>query len=215
MAPIEPHQQHGVVVPVKRTDIAKSRLSPLGDEVRRGLGVAFAKDTVAAALATPGVALVLVVTDDHLLAASLAELGAQVVPDAVTDDLNGSLVQAATEVERRAAGVWPVAVCADLPALRPAELAAALRGASCAGPSFVADAEGEGTTAYVAPTPAQFAPRFGAGSRAEHLAADARELLLTDVPSLRRDVDTPSDLSAAARLGLGPHTASVVAGLRL
>ena len=68
---------------------------------------------------------------------------------------------------------WPgcgtAALSADLPALRPAELARALTGAA--------------------------------------------ELDLEGVPGLRRDVDTPADLRAAAALGLGPYTAPLAAEL--
>src|SRR5216683_6037924 len=54
-------------------------------------------------------------------------------------------------------------------------------------------------------------PRFGVKSRAAHRGGGAAELLLTDVPGLRRDVDTPADLRSAARLGLGPRTAPFAA----
>ena len=33
--------------------------------------------------------------------------------------------------------------------------------------------------------------------------------VMADVPGLRRDVDTPADLSSAAGLGLGPRTAAI------
>jgi 2-phospho-L-lactate guanylyltransferase len=32
-------------------------------------------------------------------------------------------------------------------------------------------------------------------------------------PSLRRDVDTPADLAAAVRLGVGAHTRAALAGV--
>lgn len=211
----DPLTRFCVLVPVKPTALAKSRLAPLGDEARRALVAAFAVDTVTAALASPLVGAVLVVTDDHGLAASLSGHGAHVVPDGVTDDLNGSLLQAAAETRRR----WPdlalAAVCADLPALRSDDLTRALQAASDHPVSFVADVNGDGTTMVVALGVEDFAPRFGHGSRDAHVSDGAHEIVEIDVPTLRRDVDTPDDLRDALRLGVGERTAEVTAGLRL
>lgn len=204
-----------VLVPVKPTALAKSRLAPLGDEARQSLVAAFAVDTVTAALASPLVGAVLVVTDDHVLAATLRGLGAHVVPDGVTDDLNGSLLQAAAEARRRWPELAPAAVCADLPALRSADLTRALEAASEHGTSFVPDVNGDGTTMVVALSAEEFAPRFGAGSRDAHVSEGAHELVEIDVPTLRRDVDTPDDLRDAVRLGVGKRTAEVAARIRL
>ncbi|HEX8632478.1 MAG TPA: 2-phospho-L-lactate guanylyltransferase, partial [Catenuloplanes sp.] len=94
----------------------------------------------------------------------------------------------------------------DLPALRPAELSAALR-AAARRPArrFVADAAGTGTVLLTAPPGTQLQPRFGADSAAAHAASGAVPLG-GDWWSLRRDVDTVDDLRAAAALGLGGHT---------
>jgi 2-phospho-L-lactate guanylyltransferase len=202
----------GVIVPAKPPAFAKSRLGGLGEDVRRDLAVAFAADTVEAALRADLVDLVLVVTDDHVLAAGLRDLGADVIPDGTTDDLNASLVQAAAELARRRPGLRPTALCADLPSLRPAELDRALAAADD-GACFVADADGFGTTLLTAPGVRAFQPAFGPGSRAEHRAAGAREINVDGIDSLRRDVDTPDDLAAALGLGIGKHTSRVTADL--
>ena len=208
-------RRYAVVVPVKPPAVAKSRLAPLGEEVRRDLVVAFAKDTVAAARAAGLVAEVLVVTDDHVLAAELWQEGAEVIPDGTADDLNGSLVQAAAEAGRRWPDLSVAVLCADLPALRPDELDLALRLADADGQSFVADAAGGGTTMLVASTCDLLAPRFGSGSRLAHLEAGATEITDPGIPSLRRDVDTPADLGEARDLGVGEYTAQVARGHRL
>lgn len=204
-----------VLVPVKPTSRAKSRLASLGDDVRRSLVTAFAVDTVSAALRASCVGAVLVVTDDHELAATLRFVGAEVIPDGAADDLNESLVQAGAEAHRR----WPelglAALCADLPALDPVELAQALEEASRHEAAFVADAAGEGTTLVAALSAEDFTPSFGPGSREAHLANGAHEVVEVDVPTLRRDVDTPADLREAVELGVGSRTASVVTGRRL
>lgn len=205
-----------VVVPVKPPAFGKSRLGGLGglpDEHRRSLAAAFALDTAAACLAARSVAHVLAATDDAGFSARLTALGCAAVPDGDTNDLNSALVQAVSEARRRWPDLEPVALCADLPALRPDDLDAALDALVPGGPSFVADADGVGTTLYTAPYDA-FDPHFGGGSRAAHLAAGALEVPGA-LPSLRRDVDDVDDLRAAAALGLGPATAPLVQELGL
>lgn len=203
--------QYAVLVPVKPLALAKSRLVGLADDRRQALAAAFALDTVAVAAATPGVVGVLVVTDDFRFAAELTDRGCAVIPDGVTGDLNGSLVQAAHEAARR----WPqarlAAVCADLPALRTADLATALRAVPDDRPGFVADAAGSGTTTYAAEL-AHFAPQFGPGSRAAHLDAGCVEITGA-LASLRQDVDGPADLAQARALGVGPATAAALAAV--
>lgn len=206
-------RRFGVVVPVKPPAYAKSRLGGLGDEVRRALAAAFAADTVDAALATDAVELVLVVTDDHRLAAELRTAGASVIPDGTADDLNASLEQAAAEVSRRDPDLHLAALCADLPALRPADLARALAAAPDTRMGFVADAERVGTTLVTAPDLVTFRPHFGPRSREEHLDAGAVEIELSDLDSLRRDVDTPADLAEVLRRGIGARTSQVTADL--
>ena len=203
-------QPYAALLPVKPPARGKSRLVAPSDEDRRALATAFALDTVAACLAAARVAEVLVVTDDARFARELGALGCAAIPDGVTGDLNGTLREAAAEARRR----WPhlagVALCADLPALRPADLDAALALVPAGVGAFVADAERVGTTLYTAPYDV-FDPRFGPASRAAHLDAGAVEVggLLA---SLRRDVDDLADLAAAQALGLGPRTAAVVLG---
>lgn len=209
-----------VVVPVKPPAVGKSRLAGdpfqhLGDDQRRELAEAFALDTVQAVAATTGVEAVLVVTDDFRLAAAMRALGCEVVPDGVSEDLNATLVQGAAEVARRWPDAVPVALCADLPGLRPAELARVLTevvGVVAAGrTAFVRDRAGVGTTLYAAAA-ARFEPGFGLGSAARHLGAGAVEVG-QDAASVRADVDDLADLGAALVAGVGPHT-SLASGRR-
>ncbi|GAA5122969.1 2-phospho-L-lactate guanylyltransferase [Alloalcanivorax gelatiniphagus] len=203
-----------VVVPVKPPAFGKSRLTALGDDERRELAQAFALDTVQAAGATPGVDAVLVVTDDFRLAAQVRTLGCEVIPDGTTEDLNETLVQAAAEVARRWPGAVPVALCADLPGLRPVELAGVLaevvRHAADGTTSFVRDRAGIGTTLYAAPAD-RFAPAFGLGSAARHASAGAVEVG-SGAASVRADVDDSADLDAALAAGVGPHTSRACEG---
>jgi len=200
-----------LVVPVKVLARAKSRLAVLAGPHRPALALAMAADTVAAALACPVVARVIAVTDDDEAARVLAGLGALVRRDEPGRGLNPALRHGAAI----AASGWPGsgigALAADLPALRPAELALGLRAAGNWEQSFVPDASGAGTTLYAARPGAPFRPRFGRRSAERHRAAGAVELSLPGLASLRRDVDGPTDLRAASDLGVGPRTAAVAA----
>lgn len=206
-----------VVMPVKVLGRAKSRLAVLAGPRRPELALALASDTVSAVMACPEVSRLLVVTSDTLAAPVLADLGAWIVPDLPDSGLNDALVHGAAEAARRWPGGGTAALAADLPALRPEELATALAAASAAGPggrdgtSFVADAAGVGTTMYAAAPGSAFTPRFEGASRARHASSGARELALDGVAGLRRDVDTPEDLRAALSLGTGPRTPEVLA----
>jgi 2-phospho-L-lactate guanylyltransferase len=216
-----------LVVPLKPLAAAKSRLMVPASGLRPALALAFALDTVAAALACPKVADVTVVTDDPLAGAEAAALGAAVLPDAPAG-LNAALRYGAERVRSRAcdqataprggtssgagAGLGVGALNGDLPALRPAELAEVLaEAARLPGRAFLADAAGLGTTLLTASPGVALSPGFGGASRARHLASGAREITLPAVPSVRQDVDTAADLAAARALGLGPRTSRLLA----
>ncbi len=194
-----------VLLPVKPPARGKSRLE-VDPARRRALAAAFALDTARACLAATRVAAVLAVTDDARFADDLRTAGCETIPDGVTGDLNESLRQAAAEAARRRPDGVPLAVCADLPALLPADLDAVLDDVTSVGSaaSFVADHDGVGTTLYTAAYDA-FAPHFGHRSREAHLEAGAREIMLP-VASLRMDVDDRAALAAAVDLGVGAHT---------
>jgi 2-phospho-L-lactate guanylyltransferase len=203
-----------LVIPLKPLTRAKSRLSDTApDALRPGLALAFAQDTVAAALACAEVGDVAVVTDDPRAARELGGLGARIVAEATAGGgLNAALAHGASVVRRsRPAAV--AALNADLPALRPAELARVLRAAAEFPRAFLPDAAGIGTTLLTASPGRELRPQFGPDSRARHTASGAAELLLPDVASVRQDVDTGADLRTALALGVGPHTAAVAARL--
>jgi 2-phospho-L-lactate guanylyltransferase len=188
------------VVPVKRLGAAKTRLrGALPGVGHRRLVLAVVQDTVAAVLACAEVAGLMVVTSDPTVAEAVGALGARTVPDEPEAGLNPAIALGA-----RMAGDLPVvALAGDLPALRPAELGAALSAAGRR--SFVPDAAGTGTTLLAAPAGTALDPRFGPGSAAAHAGSGA-EVLAGPWPSLRRDVDTRTDLVAAAAIGLGTRT---------
>ncbi|GAA3536226.1 2-phospho-L-lactate guanylyltransferase [Nocardioides daeguensis] len=202
-----------VLLPVKSPGNGKSRLSTLRDAERARLAAAFATDVVDACLRTDGLAGVLVVSDDAGFAATLGARGAATCADP-GGGLNAALRHAAAYLHRLRPDLRPVALCADLPSLVAGDLAAALGdAASGAGPCFVRDADGTGTTLYSA-TYDRFDPHFGAGSAAAHAGSGARALA-GDLPTLRRDVDDVDSLADAIALGVGESSAAVLRAIGL
>jgi 2-phospho-L-lactate guanylyltransferase len=200
-------QNWTAVIPVKRLHAAKSRLRGAVPAARHEeLVLALMRDTATAVLAAPGVAELLIVTDDPAAADAAGTLGARVVPDPGTGDLNAALRRAA---DVAGPGAHRAVLTGDLPGLRPDHLGEALRLARVR--SFVPDADGTGTVLLAAPAGEPLDPRFGPGSAAAHAASGARRLT-GDWPGLRRDVDTAADLRAVLALGAGPHTRAVLSG---
>ena len=209
-----------LVVPVKPLHRAKSRLRTGGgdDAAHAALALALAHDTVAAVRGARGVRRLLVVSSDPVVAAELAALGVEVAPDA-GGGLNAALRHGAALLRARDPRSAVGALQADLPALRPAELDAALTAARVifatgGARAFCADAAGTGTTLLVAAPGVALAPAFGVDSAARHRAAGAVPLegaVPGAWPGLRRDVDTRDDLRVAAELGLGPQTRTALA----
>lgn len=197
-----------LVLPVKRLDVAKTRLGAPYDVDRRALALAFALDTASAALSCPMVEAVLAVTEDPAAAAALRQIGVEVTGDA-PDGLNPALEHGVVLVATSHPGTAVGTLAADLPALRPPELARVLAQASSYDRCFVRDAAGSGTTLLLAASPDGLRPAFGAASAARHAAGGAHEVTV-DAPSLRRDVDTAADLDAALALGVGRFTRQVL-----
>ena len=195
-----------VVLPVKRLAQGKSRLRATLPPAADALPLALAADTATAALAC---APVLVVTSDEMVAAALRRLGATIAAE--PDTLAGLNAAIAFGGEVAASqGYRPVAITADLPAMRPADLGAVLARLDRRA-AFVPDRRGDGTTLLAAAQGAALRPRFGPNSAMAHRRDGASRL--SAPPRLRHDVDTEADLVAAIDLGVGRHTAAVLASV--
>lgn len=203
-----------LVIPVKTLDRAKSRLLGAADggagdrTAHESLVLAVVRDTAAAAAATSNVRRVLVVTSDPVVTQVLAGDGIETIPDRPDLGLNEAVTHGWAELVRQDPAARVAAMHSDLPALRPAELEAALDEAGRAR-AFCADRQGTGSTLLVAAAGKPLDPRFGVGSAAAHRASGARPVL-AEVPSLRCDVDTAEDLAVAGTLGLGKHTTAAL-----
>src|ERR1700742_5163882 len=202
----------GLIVAVKRLAAAKTRLAPVfSAQTREQVVLAMLVDTLTAASAVESVVLIGVVPPDDAAATAAAGLGATVLadptPDGHRDPLNNAIAAAERVVTESFANV--VVLQGDLPALQPLELADAVAQARRHERSFVADRLATGTAALFA-FGVPLDPRFGPDSSARHRNSGAIELTGA-WPGLRCDVETPDDLAAARRLGIGAATARAIA----
>lgn len=201
----------GLVIAVKRLADAKTRLAPVfAGGSREHVVLAMLLDTIAAARAVSALHSITIVTPDETAAAAARRLGAEVLPDPTPssdpDPLNSAILAAAAAVAGRTPNI--AVLQGDLPALRSVELEEALTQGRSHRRSFVADRHGSGTAALFA-FGSPLDPRFGADSAHRHRESGAVELT-GPWPGLRCDIDTPEDLAAAERLGVGAATAEAL-----
>ena len=210
-----------LLIPIKHPATAKTRLH--GATRRHAdhaeLVRAIQSDTVEAALAArstggeraSSIAGVFIVGDRPPPGlAPLGETDLGLLPDSGSG-LNASLRAAAAALSARYPADGVAAMVADLPALRPAALNQALAAATLLERGYVADAAGTGTTVLTARAGQPLTPEFGLDSARRHHASGAIEID-ADL-SLRSDVDTAEDLRRCLLLGVGEHTARMVARL--
>ena len=201
-----------LIIAVKRLAAAKTRLAPVfSAPTREKVVLAMLVDTLTAAAGVAALGSITVITPDDAAAAAAAELGAGVLADPTPDGDSDPLNNAIGTAERAVAGSFSniVVLQGDLPALQTQELAEAIAAARHHRRSFVADRLATGTAALCAFGTA-LDPQFGPDSCARHRRSGAIELTGA-WPGLRCDVDTPADLAAARRLGVGAATARAIA----
>lgn len=208
------------MVPVKNLAKAKSRLRAVTSGHDRDAGsdpqthaqlvLALALDTVGAAAACPGVRRIVVISPDPRVLAAMRDAGVECLDDVADGGLNRALEDGAAMLRTADSTATVGALQADLPALRADELDQAIDACHDHGRrAYCADRGGTGTTLLLAPPGTELAPRFGVDSATAHRAQGATPLDGT-WPGLRCDVDTPADLTDAARLGLGRRTAALI-----
>ncbi|GAA5062393.1 2-phospho-L-lactate guanylyltransferase [Nocardia callitridis] len=210
---MRPHAVHAVIA-VKSLDRAKSRLTDrLRPDHRARLVLAMLTDTVTAATAVAAIGSVTIVTPDPSVAEVARALGAGVEPEPPepgSDGLNTALNAVALRLRQEHGPTELLALQADLPAVRPEELAGMLSSAPPGLRSVVVDHTGTGSAALVVRDPyAALDPRFGPGSAHNHVRAGA-VTLSGEWPGLRLDVDTAEDLDLATALGVGEATGALL-----
>ena len=185
---------HGLV-PAKPMHAAKSRLS------RDELVAAFLIDTVTALLESPRVACVSVITADPDLEALAKGLGAQTVRERTPSGLLNALQLGMHTIPP---GLGTVIALGDLPCLTSTDVNAFLESADLHDSSFMSDSEGTGSTMWARRPGSTALPHFGVRSRATHRENGSIEI--PGSPRAHRDVDTPTALWDAIRIGVGPAT---------
>ncbi|WP_460461422.1 2-phospho-L-lactate guanylyltransferase, partial [Angustibacter peucedani] len=164
-----------LVLPVQHADRGKTRLTAPSGVRRADLARAFATDALTAVLASASVGRVVLVTSDPVLRERAAEQGADVVADPGSGLT--AAVQAGIDAAREAAPGAPLGVLLpDVPALRPADLDAALVAAADHELALVPDLEGTGSVLLAAARGGALPHAFGDGSAARHVAAGAVRL---------------------------------------
>ena len=192
-----------VIVPVKHSARAKSRLRPPAGVHRRDLALAIALDTLDTVLSVVPAGQVFVVTADPEIRLQLRGSGAVLVDDPGRG-LNAAVAAGISAVSSGAPHAPAAVLLGDLPALTAGELASGLAACAAAEAAVVPDHEGSGTVLLTHHDAARLVPRFGTGSAARH--ARSATTLHLDLPRLRTDVDDDASLSLVRELGVGPWT---------
>ncbi|MGB3763331.1 MAG: 2-phospho-L-lactate guanylyltransferase [Ornithinimicrobium sp.] len=195
-----------VVVPVKRTEYAKTRLQPPPELSRQVLAEAMALDTLLAAVQAVGAEHVLVVSSDPGVVRGAQSMGMASLPDpgrGLNEAISAGLL--ARPSQRHAV------LLGDLPALRPSELTRALDACARHPVAMVPDHSGTGT-ALLTGSGTPLRPAFGRDSARRHQEGLGAVALHPSAPGLRRDVDDAHDLDRARALGVGRHTLAALGG---
>jgi 2-phospho-L-lactate guanylyltransferase len=190
------------ILPVKRFDAAKQRLSAgIDDERRRALVEAMAADVLEAIGEARAVERAVVVSGEPAIQELAAQAGAELVPDPAD---SGHVEAARAGIARaEAAGADTVVLLAgDCPLLDPRELDRLLTGVPEPYVGIVPDRHGTGTNALLLSPPGAIVPAFGEGSCERHVDL-AREagvpFSVEKLRSLGLDLDTPADVIALTR----------------
>lgn len=180
------------VLPIKRFDRAKRRLEGVPERPR--LAAEMARAVLRALAASERLDEVLVVTADDEAAADARARGARVVEEGSP---RGHSEAALLGIA--AAGADRVLlVPGDCPLLSAADVDGLLDRHPEPGVVVVPDRHGTGTNALLLQPPDAIRPAFGEGSRERHerLARESGvDVVVDEVLSLARDVDTPDDLA--------------------
>ena len=183
------------IVPQKSLAAAKSRLGDiLRTDARAALSLRLLRTVCASLRATPAVEEVIVMTPDPDVRAFAATCGVRSVPDPCAG-LNEAMLEVMRSLPARSHAV--VIMAADLPLLRPADVAAFLAAGSPQTAAVAPARDGTGTNALLIPPATAIRPAFGPASLTRH--RDHARALGLGVAEVNRaglafDLDTPTDL---------------------
>lgn len=195
------HDDIWAVIPIKGFDDAKQRLSGAHPPAfRRQLAMTMAEDVLSAAVATPAITGVLVVTDDADAAALARRYGARVT-DACADQGQTAAVTAAARLLADEGIATVLTLPTDIPGITVAELTQ-LTGLHRGHAYTIVPAHDErGSNAILCSPPTRVPFAFGNDSFAPHVASARALGIDPQIVPLERiglDVDNPKDLAAFA-----------------
>ena len=190
------------IVPAKRLKDAKSRLG------RDDLTIPFLTDVLSALRTSSRVHDVTVITADDSYGQIAKQLGCQIILEESNAGLLPAINQGVSAHRNRGEDTLLV-VLGDLPCLTSGQVDLFIDQGSQYDCAFLPDAEGTGSTMWMAQSPTQN-PQFGARSRAAHRESGAVEISHPELRGARRDVDTQVNLWDAIRIGVGPATRAAI-----
>lgn len=207
-----------VIIPLRGSSVgAKTRL--VGQDAGPGLGravaFAFASDVIDVVKTNPVVAQTIVLTAHEATAAAFSESGITTVLDSDASSLNASISTLSSQLRQAQPTRAQAVLVADLPSLTANDFAELLNLAEQKSFSVLSDKDKSGTCFLSCTAPLVINPSFGPNSYQTHIKSGFIPITPSNAPSIWTDVDTPTDLEKALRLGVGVHTAQLLAHLEL
>ncbi len=187
-----------ILVPIKRLENCKQRLSPLlSANERCALAEAMLQDAAAALNGCQHRNDVALVTGDWRAQLLARQHGFGIIADPEDPGETGAIEMATRAAIERGAE-FILVLPADIPLITAAEVDEIFAAAPREGTVLVPSASGRGTNAVLQRPPALFPLRFGNDSFLPHLAAaraTSKPVQVLKLAGIGRDVDEPSDLA--------------------
>jgi 2-phospho-L-lactate/phosphoenolpyruvate guanylyltransferase len=205
------------VVPVKRFDQAKQRLSEVLDGAgRAALAAAMLGDVLEQLSGTAGLTGVLVVTSDMEATVIAGGFGAAVLTDPADSGVNDAVAHGVSRLGPLGASS-AIITPSDIPFVTSEELSSVLAALEQTAVVLAPATRDGGTNILGLSPPDVMAPAFGQDSFARHsaVAHDLRPAVIL-LEGAGRDIDVPADLArgpAFAKSGSGARTVACLRGL--
>lgn len=186
-----------VLLPCKRFDVAKSRLTPILDEYERvGLIECMLLDVLEAVYASTRVSEIVLVSNDRRAHEIGNRFDARCLPDTSVGGLRES-VTIATKILADSGQASIFILPSDIPAVTTDDIDSLISLASPDGVVLVPDRHCDGTNALLFPSTSNMEFHYGPHSFRHHLVMARRKGLsvsCANLASISLDIDTPEDL---------------------
>lgn len=213
------HQSIWVLIPVKETAGAKSRLgTAVPPHLRQGLALAMLEDVLQAVAGVRNIAGLVVVTVDAAAAELAKRYSARIITEGASAGHTGAVNAAAAILAQEGTRGF-LQMPLDIPLVTSREITT-LVGMHRDGPSFIIAPSNDelGSNGVLVSPPSCVPLSFGDNSYIPHLrAAEARGIQpqVVRLPGFGLDIDRPEDLGAFARLGSDTRTQAYIERHRL